>query len=36
MYATKRYWQLDGVSATQWMYGWSNKVIADAPRPAHN
>ncbi|OBA69018.1 cutinase family protein [Gordonia sp. 852002-10350_SCH5691597] len=36
MYATKRYWQLDGISATQWMYGWSNKVIADAPHPAHN
>ncbi len=36
MYATKRYWQLDGSSATQWMYGWSSQVIDGAPRPAHN
>lgn len=36
MYATSRYWSLDGTTATQWMYGWSSGVIDDAPRPAHN
>ncbi|MEE3852234.1 cutinase family protein [Gordonia sp. LSe1-13] len=35
MYATTDYWSLDGASATQWMYGWADQVIADAPRPAH-
>lgn len=36
MYATTRYWELNGSSATQWMYGWSSQVIDGAPRPAHN
>ncbi|GAC70943.1 cutinase family protein [Gordonia soli] len=36
MYATTRYWELDGQSATQWMYRWADGVIDEAPRPAHN
>ncbi len=36
MYATPKYWQLDGSTATQWMYGWSNSIIAGAPRPKHS
>lgn len=36
MYATTKYWQLDGVTATQWMYGWSADLIAGAPRPKHS
>lgn len=36
MYATTKYWELDGSSATQWMSGWSSGVIDDAPHPAHN
>ena len=36
MYATPRYWSLDGTTATQWMYGWSSSVIDGAPRPAHS
>lgn len=35
MYATTRYWQLDGASATQWLYGWATRTIDEAPRPAH-
>lgn len=36
MYATPRYWSLDGATATQWMYGWASSVIDKAPKPAHN
>ncbi|MGX7696430.1 cutinase family protein [Gordonia polyisoprenivorans] len=36
MYATPRYWSLDGATATQWMRGWVNGLIDEAPRPAHN
>ncbi|AZG46850.1 cutinase family protein [Gordonia insulae] len=36
MYATPRYWSLDGSTATQWMYGWASDVIDEAPRPKHN
>ena len=35
MYATTRYWDDDGHSATQWMYGWSSGLVSDAPRPKH-
>ncbi|GAA1482335.1 cutinase family protein [Gordonia sinesedis] len=35
MYATPRYWSTNGVTATQWLYGWADKLIADAPRPNH-
>lgn len=35
MYATTKYWELDGASATQWMYGWASGVIEKAPHPAH-
>lgn len=27
MYATTRYWELDGATATQWMLGWSSRLI---------
>ncbi|WP_238420858.1 cutinase family protein [Gordonia sp. 'Campus'] len=36
MYATTRYWENDGQTATQWMYDWSKDLIDGAPRPAHN
>ncbi|NMO02979.1 cutinase family protein [Gordonia sp. TBRC 11910] len=36
MYATPKYWQLNGSTATQWMYGWSAGLIADAPHPKHS
>ncbi|SDU71192.1 Cutinase [Gordonia westfalica] len=36
MYATTRYWENDGRTATQWMYTWSKDLIDDAPRPKHN
>lgn len=36
MYATTRYWQQDGASATQWMYGWSAELIRNAPQPPHS
>lgn len=36
MYATPRYWSVDGTTSTQWLYGWANRLIADAPRPEHN
>lgn len=36
MYATPKYWSLQGATATQWMYGWVSGLIKTAPRPAHN
>lgn len=36
LYATTRYWALDGSTATQWMYAWAAGLISDAPRPAHS
>ncbi|UPG68601.1 cutinase family protein [Gordonia hongkongensis] len=36
MYATTRYWENDGQTATQWMYDWSKDLIEDAPQPKHN
>ncbi|MFW0789743.1 cutinase family protein [Gordonia sp. CPCC 205333] len=36
MYATPKYWQSDGSTATQWMYGWSADLITSAPRPKHS
>lgn len=36
VYNTTRYWDDDGASATQWMFGWAKSVIDDAPRPKHN
>ncbi|MGC5247038.1 cutinase family protein [Gordonia sp. DT219] len=36
MYATPRYWSLNGATATQWMRGWASGLIDGAPRPAHN
>lgn len=36
MYATPKYWQIDGTTATQWIYGWADKLIENAPRPKHN
>nr|WP_246372011.1 cutinase family protein [Gordonia humi] len=30
MYATSRYWDLDGATATQWMLGWASKLIREA------
>ncbi|MFT3660504.1 MAG: cutinase family protein [Gordonia sp. (in: high G+C Gram-positive bacteria)] len=36
MYATKRYWSIDGRSATQWMLGWSSRLIEQAPHPKHS
>lgn len=36
MYATSKYWQLDGSTATQWMYGWSADLITSAPHPKHS
>lgn len=36
MYATPKYWQHDGSTATQWMYGWATDTIRDAPHPAHS
>ena len=35
MYATTRYWNHDGASATQWMYRWAKGEIDDAPHPPH-
>ncbi|MGU3291420.1 cutinase family protein [Williamsia sp. M5A3_1d] len=35
LYATTRYWNDDGASATRWMFGWARSVISDAPRPPH-
>lgn len=35
LYATPRYWALDGKTATQWMFGWARSVIDDAPHPKH-
>ncbi|GAB09837.1 hypothetical protein GOARA_048_00390 [Gordonia araii NBRC 100433] len=36
MYATKRYWQYNGATATQWMYAWAVRAIEAAPRPKHS
>ncbi|WP_223205483.1 cutinase family protein [Gordonia jinghuaiqii] len=36
MYATTRYWENDGQSATQWMYDWAKGVIEGAPEPKHS
>ncbi|MBM7280178.1 cutinase family protein [Gordonia rubripertincta] len=35
MYATPKYWEADGRTATQWMYAWARDLIDEAPRPAH-
>ncbi|MFT4199741.1 cutinase family protein [Gordonia sp. (in: high G+C Gram-positive bacteria)] len=35
MYATPKYWQDNGVTATQWMYAWAVRTINDAPHPKH-
>ncbi|MCH5643372.1 MULTISPECIES: cutinase family protein [unclassified Gordonia (in: high G+C Gram-positive bacteria)] len=35
MYATTRYWDHDGSSATQWIYRWAHDLIADAPQQPH-
>ncbi|MFT4125058.1 MAG: cutinase family protein [Gordonia sp. (in: high G+C Gram-positive bacteria)] len=32
LYATTRYWSIgDGVTSTQWLFGWARGIIADAP-----
>lgn len=36
MYATTRYWEHEGKTATQWLYSWAKDVIDEAPRPAHS
>ncbi|MFT4043897.1 MAG: cutinase family protein [Gordonia sp. (in: high G+C Gram-positive bacteria)] len=36
MYATPRYWSIDHITATQWMYRWAHKTIEEAPHPRHN
>jgi hypothetical protein len=35
MYATPKYWELDGATATQWMYAWAVGLITGAPHPKH-
>ncbi|MDY6871690.1 MAG: cutinase family protein [Actinomycetota bacterium] len=35
MYATPRYWQVDGRSATEWTLNWARNLIENAPRPKH-
>ncbi|GED96335.1 cutinase family protein [Gordonia crocea] len=35
MYATPKYWSLNGATATQWMYAWAVGLINGAPHPEH-
>lgn len=35
MYATPKYWQLNGATATQWMYAWAVRTIDASPHPKH-
>ncbi|KUI41038.1 cutinase [Mycobacterium sp. IS-1590] len=35
MYATTQFWNLDGLSATQWTQRWAQELIDNAPQPKH-
>lgn len=35
MYATPDFWNLDGLSATQWTLSWAQNLIDNAPQPKH-
>ena len=35
LYATPKYWEYNGATATQWMYAWAVGVIDGAPHPKH-
>lgn len=35
MYATTRFWSLDGESATKWTLNWAQNLIKNAPHPKH-
>ncbi|WP_370332854.1 cutinase family protein [Mycolicibacterium hippocampi] len=35
MYATPEFWNIDGLSATQWTLNWAQGLIDNAPQPKH-
>ncbi|MGV0581105.1 cutinase family protein [Mycolicibacterium elephantis] len=35
MYATPEFWNVDGMSSTQWTLNWARNVIDNAPHPKH-
>ncbi len=35
MYATPKYWEYNGATATQWMYAWAVGLVNAAPHPKH-
>ncbi|UXA17861.1 cutinase family protein [Mycobacterium sp. SMC-4] len=35
MYATPQFWNVDGMSATQWTLNWAQDLVDNAPQPKH-
>jgi Cutinase len=35
MYATPQFWNLDGVTATDWTMNWARNLVENAPHPKH-
>ncbi|MFT3716392.1 MAG: cutinase family protein [Gordonia sp. (in: high G+C Gram-positive bacteria)] len=35
MYATPKYWDDNGATATMWMLGWSKQLVTNSPHPKH-
>jgi hypothetical protein len=35
MYATPQFWNVDGVTATDWALNWARNLVENAPHPKH-